>query len=234
MEKLQDMTQLVLWDIDGTLVHAGNVAGEVFNQTIERITGLRPTGRVYMSGKTDPQITREYLEMMDIENIEFSLQEILQALPDDLEQQKSLIREQGRVLPGIHEALDAVDALGGVEQTLLTGNLEKNARIKLKAFDLDHRFDFAVGAFGSDHHDRKELVPVALERFRRLRQREIPPNEVLIIGDSPNDLACARAGGTRCLLVATGRSTFDELSQLESDFVMVDLQDTKAFLEALA
>lgn len=231
---LQDMTQLVLWDIDGTLVHAGDVAGKIFDQTIERITGVRPTGRVRMSGKTDPQITREYLEMMGIENIETSLREILEALPGDLAGQQSLIRERGRVLPGIPAALDAVDALGGVEQTLLTGNLEENARIKLRAFDLDHRFDFAVGAFGSDHHDRTKLVPVALERFLRLRQREIPPNEVLVIGDSPNDLACARAGGTRCLLIATGRSTFDELTQLEPDFVMVDLQDTKAFLEALS
>lgn len=234
MGTLPDMTQLVLWDIDGTLVHAGNVAGEVFDQTIERITGLRPTGRVRMSGKTDPQITREYLEMMGIENIESSLQEILQSLPRDLERQQDLIREHGRVLPGIHAALDAVDALGGVEQALLTGNLEENARIKLKAFDLDHRFDFAVGAYGSDRHDRTELVPVALERFRRLRQREVAPHEVLVIGDSPNDLACARAGGTRCLLVATGRSTFDELSELDPDFVMVNLQDTATFLEALS
>jgi len=234
MEKLLNMTQLVLWDIDGTLVHAGDVAGGVFDQTIERITGVRPTGRVQMSGKTDPQITREYLEMMGVENIESTLQEILRALPEDLERQQDLIRERGRVLPGIHDALDAVDALGGVEQTLLTGNLERNARIKLKAFDLDHRFDFAVGAYGSDHHDRRELVPVALERYRRLRHKVVPPLEVLVIGDSPNDFACARAGGARCLLVATGRSTFDELRGLEPDFVMVNLQDTVAFVEALS
>ncbi len=233
MGKLLHMTQLVLWDIDGTLVHAGNVAGEIFNQTIERVTGSRPTVQVRMSGKTDPQITREYLELMKIKDIESALEEILQTLPVDLERQQHLIREQGWVLPGIHSALDGVEALEGVEQTLLTGNLEKNARIKLKAFDLDHRFDFAVGAYGSDHHDRRELVPVALERYRRLRARVIPPHEVLVIGDSPNDLACARAGGARCLLVATGRTTFDELRELQPDFVMANLEDTSAFLETL-
>ena len=228
------MTQLVLWDIDGTLVHAGNVAGEVFNQTIERITGMRPTAQVRMSGKTDPQITREYLESMGIDDIESALVEILLALPVDLERQQDLIREQGRVLPGIHDALDGVAAREGVEQALLTGNLEENARIKLRAFGLDQRFDFAVGAYGSDHHDRRELVPVVLERYRRLRNKVVPPHEVLVIGDSPNDLVCARAGGTRCLLVATGRTAFDELRELEPDFVMVDLEDTAAFLETLA
>ncbi|HUY06963.1 MAG TPA: HAD family hydrolase [Acidimicrobiales bacterium] len=228
------MTQLVLWDIDGTLVHAGDVAGVIFGQTIERITGLRPIGHVRMSGKTDPQITREYLQMMGIEDIEPPLHEILQALPGDLARQRSLIREQGRVLPGVCEALDAVDAIGEIEQTLLTGNLEENARIKLEVFGLDRRFDFAVGAFGSDHIERTRLVPVVLERFWRLRQRKISPHEVLVIGDSPNDLACARAGGTRCLLVATGRSSFDELSGLEPDFVMEDLKDTSAFVQALS
>lgn len=227
------MTQLVLWDIDGTLVHAGNVAGDVFDQTIERLTGMRPPERVRMSGKTDPQITREYLEMMDVDDVERSLKQILTALPSDLEGQQGLIREQGRVLPGVLDALDALDALEEVEQTLLTGNLEANARIKLRAFDLERRFDFAIGAYGSDHHDRRRLVPIALERVLRIRHRVIAPEQVLVVGDSANDLACARAGGARCLLVATGRSSFDELSQLEPDYVMTDLKDTQAFLGAL-
>ena len=227
------MTELVLWDIDGTLVHAGDIAGEVFDHAIEKVTGVRPEDRVRMSGKTDPQITMEYLEMIGIEQMREILDEVLGELEIALASRQGLIREQGRVLPGVIDALDAIDLLDGVEQTLLTGNLEANARVKLQAFDLDHRFDFAIGAYGSDHHDRRQLVPIALDRSRRLHNRVIDPSSVLVIGDSANDLACARAGGARCLLVATGRSGMDELEALEPEYLLEDLSDTDALLAAI-
>jgi phosphoglycolate phosphatase-like HAD superfamily hydrolase len=227
------MTQLVLWDIDGTLVYAGEIAGDVFDDAIEEVTGLRPKGRIRMSGKTDPEITLEYLEMLGLGDTERCLDEILEALARNLAARRHLITEQGRVLPGVVDAIDAIGAIGGVEQTILTGNLVANARIKLAAFGLDDRFDFAIGAYGSDHRDRRELVPIALDRSRRLRNREIVLDEVLIIGDSPNDLVCARAGGVRCLLVATGRFGIDELAAFEPDYVMADLTDTAAVLRAV-
>ena len=90
-----------------------------------------------------------------------------------------------------------------MRQTLLTGNLTPNAAIKVGAFGLTHFFDIEVGAYGTDHADRLELVPIALERAARLRGESYAPDEVWVIGDTANDLACARAGGVRCLLVGT-------------------------------
>lgn len=228
------MTQLVLWDIDGTLVHAGAVAGDIFEQAIERVTGVRPHERVHMSGKTDPQITMEYLEMIGMSDTDRALYEVLTLLTVDLAAQRSVMLEQGRVLPGVFQALGAINNLNSVEQTLLTGNLQANARTKLEVFELDHWFDFDIGAFGSDHHDRNELVPIALDRVRRLRKREIHPRDVLVIGDSPNDLRCARAGGARCLLVATGRSSYEELEPLQPDHLLHDLSDTDEVLAAIS
>ena len=84
-----------------------------------------------------------------------------------------------------------------------------------------------VGAFGSDDHDREQLVPVAIERLRRLRHRSVEPHQVWVVGDTPRDLACARAGGARCLLVATGRFALEELEGLGADAVLPDLTDTE-------
>jgi phosphoglycolate phosphatase-like HAD superfamily hydrolase len=116
---------------------------------------------------------------------------------------------------------------------VLTGNIAPNALVKLASFDLDRLLDLEVGAFGSDHADRNELVPIARERVARLRGKRFASFEVWVVGDSENDLACARAGGVRCLLVGTGRAGLDELRTLGADAVLADLGDTDSVIEIL-
>ena len=133
------------------------------------------------------------------------------------------LRADGHVLPGVVELLARLDATEGVRQTLVTGNLVGNAAVKVAAFDLTHFFDAEIGAYGTDHADRLELVPIALERAARLRGETYGPDEVWVIGDTANDLACARAGGVRCLLV--GSLYGDDHCRDEADAHLVDLSD---------
>ena len=95
--------------------------------------------------------------------------------------------------------------------------------MKVGAFGLTHLFDAEIGAYGTDHANRLELVPIALERARRFRGEAYAPDEVWVIGDTPNDLACARAGGVRCLLVGTGHP--EQLEALGPDAFLADLGD---------
>ncbi|MDA8291051.1 MAG: HAD family hydrolase [Actinomycetota bacterium] len=227
------MDSLVLWDIDGTLLNAGGLGAEVFDRALDAALGARPPERVAMSGKTDPQIVGEYLDMLGIGDRDAHLPAVLAALERELEAAEQEIRDAGRVLPGVPEAIAAIAALGSL-QSVLTGNIAPNARRKLAIFGLDGLLDLEVGAFGSDHADRRELVPVALGRVRATRGRSFDPSRVWIVGDSANDLACARAGGVRCLLVATGRSSGRELAALGPDFVVEDLSDTGAVVDILA
>jgi phosphoglycolate phosphatase-like HAD superfamily hydrolase len=107
----------------------------------------------------------------------------------------------------------------------VSGNLKANARVKVAAFGLDRWLDLEVGAYGSDDEDRTRLVPIALDRVDRLRGRRYRPQEAWVVGDTPADLACARAGGARCLLVATGRIPFEELAAAGPDALLPDLSD---------
>jgi phosphoglycolate phosphatase-like HAD superfamily hydrolase len=94
------------------------------------------------------------------------------------------------------------------------------------AFGLERWLDLDVGAYGSDHQDRTRLVPVAVERARRLRGLVLEPSDAWVVGDTPADLACARAGGARCLLVGTGRIAVEELEAAHPDALLRDLRDT--------
>ena len=115
----------------------------------------------------------------------------------------------------------------------MTGNLTGNAAVKLAAFELNAYFDVDVGAYGSDHPDRNELVPIALERVERRRGERYLPHEVWVIGDTPGDLACAHAAGVRCLLVGTGQIPIAELRSLGADVVLADLTNTEQVIEIL-
>jgi len=225
--------RLLLFDIDGTLVRAGPVGGEVFNRALEAVLGEVPSERVGMSGKTDPQIVREYLALMESED-PAHLPSILEHLEKGLAAAAEQIARDGAPCPGAAELLAAVAQDDRFHSSVLTGNIAPNAVVKLAAFGLDKWMDMECGAYGSDREDRRDLVPIALGRLASLRGVQLSPEETWVIGDTPRDYECAEAAGAHCLLVATGSYGIDELSSLGADAVLADLTATGAVVDILA
>jgi phosphoglycolate phosphatase len=231
------MVRLVLWDVDGTLIHTQGIGSEVFDRAFEQVLGLAPSARiserVRLSGKTDPQIALEYLELMGVTDPDTHLPLVLKILEAELATAATTLAANGGAFGGVAEVLARLAATDGVYQTLLTGNLAANALVKVAAFGLDQWLDLEIGAYGSDHADRCQLVPIAWERARRLRGIDAGPMDTWVVGDTERDLACARAGRARCLLVATGSTPLAELAALGPDAVMADLTDVDAVFNLL-
>jgi phosphoglycolate phosphatase-like HAD superfamily hydrolase len=225
--------RLLLWDIDGTLVRTGPLGSEVFDLAVADVIGEAPDERVAMSGKTDPLIVTEQLALLGVEPEPGILQAVLDRLVSRLAGVAGRLAERGQACPGVADLLTALAGVPDVACGVLTGNLRPNARVKLAAFGLDDLVDFELGAYGSDDIDRNALVPIAVERAAKALGSEVPADATWVIGDTPRDLECARAGGVRCLLVATGRYGIDELTALGPDAVLPDLTDTPAVVELL-
>ena len=227
---------LVLWDVDGTLIVGGAAGRMAFADAIAEVLGVDIPERLLprMAGKTDPQIALEILVDLGVSAPEAHLPAIEAALERALVSRSEQLRTEGKVLPGVRGVLDALDAAGCV-QTLVTGNVAPNARTKLAVLGLLEggplRLD--LGAYGSDHRDRDNLVPVALHRARSAGV-DVDLATTWVVGDTPRDLACARAAGVRCLLVATGGYPFDALSAAGADAVVADLTDTDRTVALLA
>lgn len=226
--------RLVLWDIDGTLVRCGDISLSVFDTALLAAVGRRPPSRIFMAGKTDRQIVAEYLELLEMEPDQVDMDLVLAELAAALAAAESHIAEHGVVMPGVIDLLARIDRHPDLAQTILTGNIAPNAAVKLGALGLAHWFDLSAGAFGSDHADRRALVPLAVDRVATRWGRRYEPPEIWIVGDAPNDLAAARAAGVRCLLVGTGRIPAAELAALGPDAVFDDLADTEAVVAVLA
>lgn len=238
--------RLVLFDIDGTLVRAGPLGASVFDTAIEAVLGSPPEVRVRMSGKTDPQIAGEYLDLMHADPD--CLPEVLAHLEKALAAAADQLVADGSALPGAVELLRLLAADNRVVSSVLTGNIAPNAAIKLAAFGLDEWLDLGVGAYGSDDADRRLLVPVALRRLAeqggaelggaelgagRRGAGELGPGDVWVVGDTPRDLDCARAGGAHCVLVATGTYRASELEGLGADAVLESLEPAEETLALL-
>jgi len=190
---------------------------------------------VVMHGKTDPQILTELFVAADVADDE--IPRLVAIAVAEAERLMALaeadLRARGEVIPGVVDVLAQLATIPGVRQTLVTGNLTGNAAVKLAAFELNPYFDVEVGAYGSDHPDRNELVPIALERVERRHGERYLPEEVWVIGDTPGDLACARSAGVRCLLVGTGQIPIVELRSLDPDVVLADLTNTDQVIQIL-
>ncbi|HEX2267342.1 MAG TPA: HAD family hydrolase [Actinomycetota bacterium] len=220
--------RLILWDIDGTLVHAGPAAREAFDLAVAAVLQREvPDHGISMSGKTDPQIALEVMAALAVDDEEARrhLPAVMEGLTRELDAAADTIRERGRVHPGVEELLRRLDERAAVVQSVLTGNLAANAALKVAAFGLERWLDMEIGAYGSDDQDRTRLVPIAIEKASRRYGHSFTPEEVWIIGDTPRDLAAAQAGGARCLLVGTGRYPYDELVKEDADLVLPDLTD---------
>lgn len=210
-------TELVLWDLDGTLLSAGGASRDAVEAAVVSVLGrpLGPGSAVSYAGRTDPWIVREVLRVEGADPQ--ATPEVLARYPGELRARRDRLAAEGRVLPGAREAVAGL-AAQGVRQGVVTGNLAPTARLKLEAVGLDDALDLVASAYGDDADERDGLVPVALGR-----SGGVDPDRVWLVGDTPHDLSCARAGGVRCLLVATGSYDLAELSGLGANAVLPDL-----------
>ena len=224
--------RLVLWDIDGTLVDSGGVGPDAFPEAFERTVGWPPAELAAMSGRTDHEIALETLERNGIDDPERLWPEFASALAEALAELEPAMRERGRALPGAHEAIAALAEADGVVQSLLTGNLKPNAAVKLRAFELLlPQLDLEIGAYGSDDRHRPALVSIARERAAARFGRA--PEQTVLIGDTPRDVAAGRAGAARVVGVASGRHSAEALGEAGADAVLDDLLDTEAVRAAV-
>jgi phosphoglycolate phosphatase len=230
------MPGLILWDIDGTLVRGkgGRVSVNAFTRALQQASELS-VELVYpknVAGKTDTAIAMETLAAASLGDDAAAavLATFGAAYVAELEAVRETLMQDMLVLPGVIEVLQRLQQLG-VTQSLLTGNLEPVARLKLGLVGLDQYVDFELGAFGSDHHDRTCLVPIVRQRAREHLGYE--PSAIVIVGDTPRDIECARAGQASVVAVATGTSKREDLAAHAPDAVLDDLSDTEAVVALL-
>lgn len=227
------MKLLVLWDIDGTLVDAGGFGAAAFRDAFAAVIGRPPERLPEMAGRTDLAIALDVLAHNGVPDGEAHLPAFADALAVALAAREGDIRAHGRALPGAHEAMEALAGIDDVLQSLLTGNIEPNAHVKLAAFGLERHLDFGVGAFGSDERHRPLLVGIARAKARARHGLEFTREETVLIGDTPRDVAAGREGGARVVAVATGRYDEAALADAGADVVLPGLEDTAAVLAAV-
>jgi phosphoglycolate phosphatase len=233
---MRSMTRrLILWDIDGTMLTTGPIGRVALEQAAASVAGLDEVLDVRMSGKTDMLILRDILTAagLDDEQLDEFLPQAMALSIELMTAAHERIEREGIVHPGVGAVIERLATMPGVRQSLVTGNLAPNARGKVEALGLDSHIDFESGAYGEDHLDRNELVPMALQRVEEFRGESYAPDEVWVIGDTELDLACARAAGVRCLLVGTSWDGEQNVSALDADAYFADLSDTDAVVSVL-
>jgi phosphoglycolate phosphatase len=226
--------KLILFDIDGTLVHVDHaVTTGAIREVVRKGLGYEgDPGEIELHGKTDRQILRELCVALGCPTNEIAercrvMEEVL------LDQwQRNLHTGTVTLLPGVRDLLDALAECDDVHLGLLTGNVEPAARMKLAPHDLN-RF-FPHGSFGSDSDDRNQLPPIAVARAEAHSGLHFPWDRVLIIGDSHRDIACARAWGINALAVATGVLTLEDLLGYAPDAACSSLIETDYIFEFIS
>jgi phosphoglycolate phosphatase-like HAD superfamily hydrolase len=229
------MRMLVLFDIDGTLVSGATAAhAESLHEALEAVHGVdvRTTRMpVAPGGRTDPEIARALLLRAGVSAAQIDeradavrshcCEAYARLCPGDL---------TDFVLPGIPDLLASLTARPELTLGLVTGNYETVARLKLRRAGLSGHFPSGQGAFGSDSEDRT-MLPAIARRRAGTRGTPYPRERTLVIGDTPRDIACARADGVRCVAVSTG--PFDASELAAADTVAADTQELRAAIEEL-
>src|SRR5438874_11336154 len=211
MPSRSNTRHLILFDIDGTLVLTGGAGLRAMNRACEDVVGHgKALDGIPVAGRTDWSILEDVMRLHD-RALDAGLFEDLRVryvmhLRDEIERPGTGAKA---VMPGIRELLDALQERSDVALGLLTGNFLEGARIKLEHFDL-WRY-FRCGAFGDDSSDRNTLVPVAIARARACGIGGLGPEDVIVVGDTPHDIACALAVGATPVGVATGSYSVERL-----------------------
>jgi phosphoglycolate phosphatase-like HAD superfamily hydrolase len=220
--------KLLLFDIDGTLLTSGGAGEKALRLGFRDRFGIDDDlTKVEIAGRTDSGIARVMLAAHGLPETTENLARFFDGYLHHLALQLPI--QQGALLPGVLPLLDALRQRDDIVLALLTGNLERGAKLKLTHYGLWHYFQF--GAFADDHHDRNALGPFARARARERHGREFPPERIFVLGDTPHDIACARAIGARAVAIATGKYSATELAAHAPDFLLADASDIDAVLK---
>lgn len=223
--------RLLLFDIDGTLITSGGAGERALREAMrERFAVEEDLRGMVIAGATDAAIARELLARHKIDPSPGNLSALLDSYLHSLHH--LLPKHQGYLLPGIVNLLDELHKRSHCVLGLLTGNLHRGAQIKLAHYGVWDYFEF--GAFADDHPDRNELGRFARARAEESHGIEFPPDQIYIIGDTPRDIACARAIGAHSVAIATGNYSLPELEAHQPDHLFTDLSNTNQVLSVLA
>jgi phosphoglycolate phosphatase len=216
------MVRLVLFDVDGTLIRTGGAGVRAFAKTFASEFGVEDGfERLKFPGRTDPGLVREFFQFHSIAPTPANFTRFFDRYVFWLDQ---IMRDSHSVVcPGVWGFLHQLQQLPQAPLLgLLTGNIRLGAEIKLRHLQLWEVF--RTGGFGDDHEDRGRIAAVARERGSRILGSELHGSEVLVVGDTPLDIGCARAIGAKVLAVATGGSSLGELQAHQPDWAIPDLR----------
>jgi phosphoglycolate phosphatase-like HAD superfamily hydrolase len=224
---------LVLWDIDLTLVDYTGLGRRWYSEALTSVVGKELAHLPVFPGRTERALAKELLKAHDEEHDDEHVERIFAALEAIAMAARPSLPTMGRALDGAPEILAALADHENVVQSLVTGNLPALADIKLAAFDLDRHVDLEIGGYGSLSEHRQDLVEAAMAQASAKHGVTFTPSSVVVIGDTPMDVAAGRHHGTVTVGVATGRHTADQLAESGADVVLPNLADTPAVLDAL-
>jgi len=222
--------RLLLFDIDGTLIHSGGAGVRALKSAFKERFGVADDLHgIEIAGMTDSGIVVSILKKNDIpatnENVGAFLDSYVHFLSLELP------RRKGKLLPGVLDLLEKLKSRPQLVLGLLTGNVSRGARLKLEHYGVWHFFEF--GAFADDHQDRNRLGSFARARAKEKHGREFSPSRIDVIGDTPRDIACGKAIGARTIAVATGTWSREELAKYQPDFLIDDISDVEGLIHTL-
>ncbi len=228
-----DMSKLVLFDIDGTLLWPNGAGSLAMKRALTEVFGTPGAlDRIYMAGMTDRSIIQQALsgDGFPPDRIEAQWEPFNAAL---VRHMRDTVTECGVVAcPGVHALLDALASRPDVLLGLETGNLERTAPIKLRAAGIDPGL-FRVGGYGSDDAIRDRLPVIAVEMAETLIGHRFRGPDIVVVGDTPADVACGRAVGAWTVAVATGHPDIEALQAAQPDILLQDFSDLEAALAAI-
>lgn len=225
--------RILLFDVDGTLLDPMGIGRIFFKRALEDVYGIAISVDGYdMAGKTDWQILTEVLRLNGLkdERIEALRMEAFQVYAQNYLMIPSTY--QMHRLPGVKDILEELTQDESFILGLVTGNVREIVAHKLRFVGVDPSL-FKFGAFGSEHIDRNTLPALALYRLGQMLGAPVPLESVLVIGDTPLDIECARRARLKVLSVATGHFDLDTLGKYHPDYLLEDLSDTDAVMEIL-
>lgn len=229
-----EVKKLILFDIDGTLLWTRGAAKRAFLRAMIEVYGTAgPIATHSFSGKTDPQIARELLQLEGFTDgdIDGGFPGLWAAYVRELRTELASPDHETVVLPGVRALVAALMERTDILVGLLTGNIRDGADLKLGSARLGDAF--RLGAYGSDAERRDQLPSIAVERARVLAGTTFSGRDIVVIGDTPADVTCGRSLGVQAVAVATGSFRSDQLAEAGADDVFEDLSDTGAVLDAV-